>query len=157
MNREQVLEALIASLRAELDAAQHMVQMSLDEATHRESKAENKYDTRSLEASYLASGQGARVLALRRLVTWAESTSSAAPTRAALGSLVTLEDDETRTMWAILLPDGGGHRLTVGGRELVVLTPDSPLGRALLGLEADEECEVHAKGGKRTWTVLSLD
>jgi len=139
MTRAQAHEALLASLHSELHTAEQMVQMSRDEATHGESKAENKYDTRSLEASYLAAGQGERVLALRRLVSWLDTAPRAGSEVAALGSVVALEDEDGDCTWMVLLPDGGGHRVDVGGEPLVVVTPEAPMGRVLLGLEAGDE------------------
>ena len=135
MTRARAFEVLLASLGRELQAAEQMVRMSRDEATHGESKAENKYDTRSLEASYLAAGQGERVLALRRLVSWLDTAPRAGAEVVALGSIVALEDEEGAWTWMVLLPDGGGHRVDVDGEPLVVVTPDAPMGRVLLGLE----------------------
>ena len=69
------LATVRTTLRAQLAALETMVGASRDEATNAESRPENKYDTRALEASYLAAGQGARLADLKQLVGWIEALS----------------------------------------------------------------------------------
>jgi hypothetical protein len=134
MHKPTALRAVLELLRADLDTLLRLNAMTVEEATGPESKAENKYDTRSLESSYLAAGQGERVLAMRRLTAIVEAwlDRPAAPPERTLGlcGLVHLADPKA---WYLLLPDGGGRRLRVDGEELVIVTPDSPVGRALFG------------------------
>src|SRR5688572_5319621 len=55
---KSTLRALIvAQLQADLSLQTRAAQLARDEATHEESRAENKYDTHSQEAAYLAEGQ----------------------------------------------------------------------------------------------------
>src|SRR6201987_280708 len=57
MNKTKLLKQIIASLSKRLDVSDKAARASHAEATHESSKAENKYDTRGLEAAYLAGGQ----------------------------------------------------------------------------------------------------
>ena len=57
MNKRVILNKIIATLVGELEIYFRAAQFSRAEATHESSKAESKYDTRGLEASYLARGQ----------------------------------------------------------------------------------------------------
>ena len=57
MNKSDLLTQIIASLHERLEALQNAARASHAEATHESSKPENKYDTRGLEAAYLAGGQ----------------------------------------------------------------------------------------------------
>lgn len=50
-----VAHALHALLAADLRGVEAMARLASDEATSEDNRAENKFDTRSLEASYLAS------------------------------------------------------------------------------------------------------
>src|SRR5438067_13760599 len=52
-----LIERIIEALRDSLAVLQKAAQAAHAEATHESSKAENKYDTRGLEAAYLAGGQ----------------------------------------------------------------------------------------------------
>ena len=65
--QQQVCRRLADDLALLLAAAEDARQA----ATHEESKAENKYDTRGLEASYLAAGQARRAAEIRAaLAAW---------------------------------------------------------------------------------------
>ena len=57
MNKAQLLKQIIASLSESLGVLDKAARASHAEATHESSKAESKYDTRGLEAAYLAGGQ----------------------------------------------------------------------------------------------------
>ena len=57
MNKRALIRKIVARLTEELEFYFRAAQASRAEATHEQSKAENKYDTRGLEASYLARGQ----------------------------------------------------------------------------------------------------
>src|SRR5882672_4990061 len=57
MNKRALIQKIMAKLTSELEVYFRAAQASRAEATHEQSKAESKYDTRGLEASYLARGQ----------------------------------------------------------------------------------------------------
>ena len=126
--RDELADKLAAAL-ATLEVAH---KATLSGATHEQAKPENDKDTRALEQSYLARGQAARVEAMRAAV----AEVRAMPTRAlpdgapaSLGALVEVEEDG-RARWFFLAPDGGGEELAGGA--VRVVTPRSPLGRALV-------------------------
>lgn len=133
MFKARVWEAVLAQARGDIAAVEQVTAMAIDEATNAESKAENKYDTRSLESSYVAAGQGERLLSLRRFVSVLEAWEPAACQVVGVGALVRLD-----VGLRLVLPDGGGRRVVVDGEEVVVVTPASPAGQALLGLRAGD-------------------
>ena len=57
MNKRAIIKKIIDRLTDELEIYFRAAKFSRAEATHESSKAESKYDTRGLEASYLARGQ----------------------------------------------------------------------------------------------------
>src|SRR5258706_2373263 len=57
MNKRQILKQIIAALTQSLAVLEKAARASHEEATHESSRAESKYDTRGLEAAYLAGGQ----------------------------------------------------------------------------------------------------
>jgi transcription elongation GreA/GreB family factor len=142
---------LCVLLRADLDAAIRLHKTTTASATHEEAKPENDKDTRALELSYVARGQAARV---RDLETAVRETVNM-PLRAfraddpiALGALVTVMEDDAELAF-MLAPHGGGHR--VG--DVQIVTPQSPMGRALLGKHVGDECEVTIAGKRRALTI----
>lgn len=152
MNRSEVVVRVQQALQSELEAVERMAAMATEEATGAESKSEGKYDTRATEASYLARGQANRVVALRRLVAWV-SAMPAPGARVGLGSVVQIDEDERRS-WLLMLPDGGGVVVQVGGEPVRVVTPRSPVGQALVGAEVGDEVEIEAS--ERVLEVLYL-
>ena len=61
MLKTTVIQKIIETLQAELETYIRAAKFSHAEATAEENRAENKYDTRGLEASYLAAGQANKV------------------------------------------------------------------------------------------------
>ena len=57
MNKGTLIKQIIGSLTESLAVLEKAARASHEEATHESSKAESKYDTRGLEAAYLAGGQ----------------------------------------------------------------------------------------------------
>ena len=57
MNKSQLVREILAALSDSLGLLEKAARASHAEATHESSKAESKYDTRGLEAAYLAGGQ----------------------------------------------------------------------------------------------------
>ncbi len=156
MDKTAVLNLIISALQTELAAAIREAQGTIDEATHPDNKAENKYDTRSLEASYLARGQSLRVGELEESVGAFQVLSI--PGRSGgsvvtLGSLIEVEGPEGRPCYFIG-PSAGGTEVVWEGREILVLTPGSPLGGRFLGKRAGEM--VAAPSGRAGLRILNL-
>jgi transcription elongation GreA/GreB family factor len=155
MDRKSALKAeLVALLRAELATAEGVHRATVVAATHEEAKPENDKDTRALEQSYLARGQAARVDDLRTAVAETEAMPTRVGTRAVLGAIVTVtdEDDVTTVYW--IAPHGGGSRLE--GGLVQVVTPRSPLGRALIGKVTGDDAEVVLGGKTRGLSIVRV-
>jgi transcription elongation GreA/GreB family factor len=104
-------------------------------ATDPDSKAENKYDTRTLEASYIARGQAKRVTELQEGVQAFSALSGIEldeGSAASLGSLVALEGPGGLDHYFIG-PAAGGTEILHEGCEVVIITPSSPMGQKLVG------------------------
>jgi len=135
-----LLESIREELRAQLLRLTQAAQEAHAAATDAGSKAESKYDTRNLEASYLASGQAKQVEELAEALRLFEAfdASFVAPGyRIAMGSLVETSDGS----WFLLAPSAGGLEITCEGREVTVLTPSSPLYQKLLGKKPGDAIE----------------
>ena len=68
MNKRALIEKIVARLTDELGVYFRAAQNSRAEATHEQNKAEDKYDTRGLEASYLARGQSRQAAELEAAI-----------------------------------------------------------------------------------------
>ena len=153
MDKADVIAALLTLLRDELASIERMTKLARDEATSAESRPENKYDTRATEASYLAAGQGQRLIALQRLVAFLE-TQDGGPAPGLL-DLYELEGD-AGDAWFLLAPDGGGRRVRVGGRDVLVVTPESPAGAALAAARAGDAVAIGRPGAQQEYEVVAV-
>ncbi|BCX49714.1 transcription elongation factor greAB [Haloferula helveola] len=124
-----LLQRIRKDLRQQLDRLRAAASEAHAAATDPGSKAESKYDTRSLEASYLASGQARQVEAmsdaLDRLDQF-EAPDFGIEDAVGPGALVETDLDG-ETEWFLLLPAGGGHVVEDQGREITLLSPSSRL------------------------------
>jgi transcription elongation GreA/GreB family factor len=152
MTKAALKAELIATLATALEAAQRAHRAAIEGATHAEAKAENSKDTRGLELSYLARGQAQRVAELEAAVADVTAMTIAARDRVAIGALVTIEEADGRTT-LLIAPHGGGSVLAGG---VQVVTPVSPLGRALLGKGASDDVEVALPGRTRSIVIVQI-
>jgi transcription elongation GreA/GreB family factor len=141
-------DAILAQLRRELATQVNAAHLARDEAISEESRAENKYDTHSQEAAYLAEGQAK--LAAEIEANLAHYATLPLPDfgpgdAIALGAVVELAAGERRT-WYLLGPRAGGMELQLDGRPILVLTPQSPLGRQLLGRRVGDVVSTPGRG-----------
>lgn len=157
MDKPAILALILATLEEELAVARAGAASTIAAATDPDCKAENKYDTRSLEASYLARGQSRRVTELSEAIAaftaLAQTTPSSGPT-AALGSLVTLASPDDPVAHYLIGPAGGGIEVRHAGEEILVVTPGSPLGHRLLGKNIG--AGVVLQVGRAAWTVAAI-
>jgi len=130
---------LIAHVRRELiGRLERLGQAARDAhaaATDPDAKAESKYDTRSLESSYLASGQDRQLEQLTADLHAYENfifPDFDPDSAIAAGALVEVIDDSPA--WFLLSPAAGGLELEFEDSPLTVLTPESTLFGQLLGL-----------------------
>lgn len=71
------------------------------------------------------------------------------------GSVRCLDHDGAER-WFFLGPDAAGLKLQHDGREILVITPRSPLGQGLLGREVGDEVELKVNGQAQRYEVLQI-
>lgn len=155
-HKTSMRDELVAQLDAQLATARAAHAAAIEGATHPEAKAENDKDTRGLEQSYIARGQAQRVAELEAAI----DAVKAMPLRAfgdgdavAISALVVVDEDGAEHRYW-LAPHGGGAALA---DDVSVVTPVSPLGRALLGKQAGDEVELPLAGKRRVFEITSID
>src|SRR5205809_7985703 len=97
MHKVQLVQQVIAALNENLALLEKAARASHAEATHESSKAESKYDTRGLEAAYLAGGQARQAREILDSIRLYQSL----PIRA-------FASGEPIDLTAIVEPDAGG-------------------------------------------------
>jgi hypothetical protein len=135
MNKRQLVDQIIDSLSVSLSSLQKAARASHAEATHESSKPENKYDTRGLEAAYLAGGQARQAAELLDSINTYRSLElrDFGPGEPVdISALVKLKSNEMEFTYFVG-PRNGGLEIIFGNDEITVITPQSPLGQNVVG------------------------
>ncbi len=155
MTKRDLLARIIAQLAAELKQITNAALATHAEATDDENKAEDKYDTRGLEASYLAHGQSKAAEEAAQAVAQFQALPArdfGAGEPISLGALVRLEGRGQNRYF--IGPRAGGTEVDAGGDPVLVITPQSPLGRQLMGRKQGDRLQLDF-GGKRSEVLIS--
>jgi hypothetical protein len=135
VNKTALIAKIIEALEAELALYAKSARAAHEEATHEQSKAENKYDTRGLEASYLAHGQAQQIAEVEfavqafGLLEVAEFSPGEPIDMGALVELETLSGRGGEQAFYFIGPKAGGTEVELDGNTVLVITLQSPLGR----------------------------
>ncbi|HVU23355.1 MAG TPA: transcription elongation factor [Opitutus sp.] len=157
MNKSSLRDQILASLRAELDLQRRAAEVSRDEAIDEHSQPENRWDTHSQEAAYLAEGQARLVREIGESIELYQTLPLPAFTNGdavALGALVELEAGRARSCYFVG-PRGGGIEFDLEGRKVLVLTPQSPLGREIVGRRAGDAVRLPGRAEPARITAVS--
>jgi len=128
------------------------------DASDEQSKPEDKYDTRGLETAYLASSQARMATEMEQALAVyqaLELKKFAEKTPIDLTALVELEFDGTRSLH-FLGPKGGGMEIRHKGTEILVITPESPIGQQLLGKNTGDSIKFQTRGPAQEFRVVSV-
>lgn len=159
LNKNEVLSAIVAALEADVEALRRAAQIAYEAATAEENKAENKYDTLGLEASYLATGQARRAAEIRQaLLTYQQLVLRDYDPAGGIqiSSLVTLEDEQGDQRRVFIGPEGAGLKIGHGPQQVTVITPRSPLGQVLIGKRLDDEVSLVVAGVAQVSAVVAV-
>ncbi|HEY0707895.1 MAG TPA: GreA/GreB family elongation factor [Polyangia bacterium] len=157
MDKRFLVEQLATRLRESATVARKAEKAASTEARDGATPAEKREDARvALEQGSLARGQADRAARVSAELSTLEVFRPSRPTNGtiALGAVVEVEDgNQGRTFF--LAPVGAGVELTGpdGDGFLSVVTPQSPIGRAVLGKRVGDTVEVTVQGEIREWTI----
>jgi transcription elongation GreA/GreB family factor len=158
MNKRALIRKIVARLADELEVYFRAARASRAEATHEQSKPENKYDTRGLEASYLARGQSKQAAEIQGAIAAFEKLDArkfGVGEPIDVGAFVELEFDGETTAYFIG-PRAGGTEVLHDQREILVITPQSPLGEKLLGRKQGEVLKLKLAGVQNQYRVTAV-
>jgi transcription elongation GreA/GreB family factor len=157
MDKRFLVEQLATRLRESASVARKAEKAAATEAREGATPAEKREDARvALEQGGLARGQADRAARVNAELSTLDVFRPSRPANGtiALGAIVEVEDgSQGRTFF--LAPVGAGVELTGpdGDGFLSVVTPQSPIGRAVLGKRAGDTVEVTVQGEIREWTI----
>ncbi|MEE9351597.1 MAG: hypothetical protein V3U78_05005 [Thiotrichaceae bacterium] len=159
MDKKSIYAQILEQLENNLDTLQCAVEATYERSTHAETKAENKYDTFGLEASYLAHGQSVRVQEIEHALMVYKAfnlTTFDEDTPIGLSALVTLEaeDGEQSKVW--LGSEAGGMKVEYKSEEVTIVTPQSPLGKKLMGKYQHDAFELNIQNKSVEYEIVSV-
>jgi transcription elongation GreA/GreB family factor len=157
-NKNEILQSFIRSIESELNILKKAAKDTADYATDSENKPENKYDTRGLEASYLAGAQAQRVMEMQDVLLAFRSQSLKNIHESAvvsIGSLVEVFSNE-RTNLLLIMHLGGGQSISYENQTIQVVTTASPLGKALIGQPVGESVTIVAGNSNKEYEIVSI-
>lgn len=158
VNKSELIAQVIANLEQDLKSLIAAAQANLEAATNEESKPENEYDTRALEAGYIAGAQSQRareteeaILSLRQL-----KPRDFQPTETVqMTALVTLQGEKDQSL-IFLLPRGAGQIMNWQGQKIKIISGQSPLGLSLLNQKVGDVVSVETAKGLVEYEVLNI-
>ena len=158
MKKALLIKQIVASLHESLGVLEKAARASHAEATHEQNRADNKYDTRGLEASYLARGQSRQVaeaaLAIERFeMLPLKDFGPADPID--LAAFVELSS-KSGSSYYFIGPCSGGTEVTQDKKEVLVITPQSPLGQQLVGKKQGDKLQIEIAGSRSEYRVVSV-
>jgi transcription elongation GreA/GreB family factor len=159
VNKSAIIKKIVARLTEELQVYFRAAQFSRAEATHESSKAESKYDTRGLEASYLARGQSRQAAEIEAAIAEFEKLpvkKFGADDSIGIGALVELENGGENFFYFIG-PRAGGTEVLHDQKEILVITPQSPLGGQLLGKKAGDSPQLNLGGMRKPAKIICVE
>jgi transcription elongation GreA/GreB family factor len=161
MDKRSLIEQLASRLRASAVVAQRAGADAAEMAREGATPTERRDDARvALEYGSLARGQSRRAeRACAELQMLEVFRPQPLGGRVALGAIVEVESDDGQGRTFFLAPVGAGVELTGPGGDgfLSVVTPASPLGRAVLGRRRGDSVEVVVDGVPREWTITYIE
>ena len=155
-DKQALKQELIHLMAEDLAVLERLHHDTASGATHEEAKSEGDKDTRALEQTYLARGQAQRITDLRAELAEVRNMvlrDAGEDGPACVGALVQVEENGDEQL-LFVASHGGGW--SVGEGRIRVITPKSPLGEALIGLRAGDDCEVFIANRARDISILHV-
>lgn len=158
MNKKIIKEQLLSTLNQEIKQIEEIAQSSKDYANSDSVKSDGKYDTRGVEAGYLAGAQFKRLEELKlekKLITDMHYRDFKAGEKVAIGALVDIRFNNLVKKYFIA-STAGGSMLKIGKDIILVISVFSPIGAEVVGLSVGDDFEVEVNGSSRHYEILGI-
>jgi len=159
MNKNPLIESIIARLKHNQELLLKAARTAHQAATDPENRPDNKYETLALESSYIAQGQANRAQELQQALDLYSNLTVrqfSDTDQVYLTALVVLESAKGNRRTLFLGPAAGGLKVDLNNNEVVVITPDSPLGRDLIGKEVGDVIEIKVGNSLIEYELIDL-
>lgn len=158
IDKAQLLNSMIQILEKDLIALIEAAKTSHEAATNEESQPENEYDTRALEASYIAGAQSKRAFEIEEALSYCRGLQirNFNKTDAIQVSAIIELQSEDKTQIVFLMPKGAGITLDYQDLKVKVITGQSPLGQVLIGQKMGQVITVDTSKDSIEYEILDI-
>jgi transcription elongation GreA/GreB family factor len=154
--KKKIKSELISILEKELKEIENAALSSRAYAIQDDIKSEGKYDTRAIEANYMAQAQQVRVEELKLdLNMIKEIEVEHKSSQVELGSLIQVEQNG-RVIWYFISSALGGTILNIDDLIVLVITVFSPIGNEALSLSVGDNFEVETPKEIKNYIIKSI-
>lgn len=155
--KQEVVKLLKKQLDEKIDVAQQAFRSSHHHVVEDDLKSEGKYDTRAIEAGYLASAQKKRLDELKQDRELLDHINvDQASQSVTVGSLIELLHQDCRQFYFISSTLGGSF-FKVQDKTILIISAFSPIGVEVIGLSKGECFEVYLnENSVREYELLSV-
>jgi len=160
MDKSHILQILVNNIQSDHDQAKTNLESTRKLVQSGDLKAESKWDTRAIEAGYLASAQEARLKQLELELNLLRNIQNHIKIESVIikaGSIVLLEANEEEKYYFVTQKTGG-HKIKLADldSEINVVSLDSPIGKELSGLSAGDSFELKVNGKTHDCEVIEI-
>jgi transcription elongation GreA/GreB family factor len=157
INKVKLLEQVLTLLNQKHDVLVKAALEAKEAATNEESKPENEYDTRGLEASYLAGAQAKRASELNEEIFTLKKVDVTKPSsKVEVGTVVkvVVEGEDEKVFF--MLPVAAGEKVSQGSFDILVVTPHSPVGQNLIGKKVGEDFDIQVGSHQQVYEIIEV-
>ena len=156
--KQEIYQQLLRNIDLEIKQAEEANESANAYKESDDMKQEGKYDTRAIEAGYLAGAQAKRLEELKlekRLLESVEIKEFKDSDEVAAGALVELETNGVSQLY-FLSNTSGGSMLSVNGKTVMVISVFSPIGDGALSLYVGDSFELETPKETREYLIKSI-
>ena len=155
LDKKLIVSQLVQQLEVDLRALEAAAHSTKEYVTDGDVKSEGKYDTRAIEASYLAGAQEKRVEEIKLDIQMLKDLELHPTMTAQLGSLVKIKFNNEDRLYFIS-STAGGSIVDIEGTAVLVISVFSPIGSEVLNLSKSDSFEVETPAGTRHYQVMNV-
>ncbi len=155
LDKKLIVSQLIHQLEVDLSALEAAAHSTKEYVTDGDVKSDGKYDTRAIEASYLAGAQEKRVEEIKLDIQMLKDLELHPTTTAQLGSLVKIKFNNEDRLYFIS-STAGGSIVDIEGTSVLVISVFSPIGSEVLNLSKSDSFEVETPAETRHYQVSDV-
>lgn len=157
--KKRIVDTLINKIKEDIKQAEAASSSASEYVKEGDIKSDGKYDTRGIEAGYLAGAQQRRVEELKlelQLLEEIPVRDFSKNEEVSIGALVDIKfNGQVRKYF--VAPTAGGTMINIDGVTILVISTFSPIGDAVFGTKVGEEFELETPQETRVYEVVDIN